>query len=196
LPDAGSVISYGHCRILRSFRRNAVHVRQALDLLRPKRSGCRWTATRTQDARTFKRLSIPSGAHSAPGPRVVAQARGARAIGRRAPDSRPRAGNCSRSRQHRRLGGSGRGADPAGWLDAAAFYDQPTAISLITSSISGAKRPKALALSHGRRRVFCCWTKPRQALGEPVILPPAKNAAAADRKSRGGGDYGNPHHED
>jgi len=172
---------------LRSFRRNAVHVRQALDLLQPEGGKMEMDGGYLQDAgllERYKRLSIPVRRALNTSDRAsFAQALAAlQAAG--TPDAlQSRASSAWQKLQQELdstvvLGGAKvpRRQILGGWLDAAAFYDQldrdRAYDHLIDQWGKAAEGIGSQLMDDAARVILMLDEAAAEALGEPVILPP------------------------
>jgi hypothetical protein len=172
---------------LRSFRRNAVHVRQALDLLQHEAGKMEMDGGYLQDAgllERYKRLSIPVRRALKTSDRAsFAQALAAlQAAG--TPDAlRSRASAAWQKLQQELdstvvLGGAKvpRRQILGGWLDAAAFYDQldrdRAYDHLIDQWGKAAESIGSQLMDDAARVILLLDEAAADALGEPVILPP------------------------
>ena len=172
---------------LRSFRRNAIHVRQALDVLTQAEHQIQMDAGRLQEEgliERYKRLSIPvRRALNANDRASFAQALAA--LETQAGDAQPFATAREAWRKLQQelestvvLGG---GKVPrrqilAGWLDAAAFYDKldrdRAYDHLIDQWGHAAEGIGSQLMDEAARAVILLDEAAAHALGEPVILPP------------------------
>ncbi len=173
---------------LRSFRRNAVHVRQALELLQNEAGRLEVTSGYLTDEgqlERYKRLSIPVRRALNPTDRAsFAQALSALETDRGATSSSLAAVNLSWTRLQQELDsqvGLGGSRVPrrqilAGWLDAAAFYDKldrDRAYDHLMDQWGKAAEGIGSQLMEDAARVIVQLDEEAAAaLGEPVILPP------------------------
>jgi hypothetical protein len=173
---------------LRSFRRNAVHVRQALDLLAREAGPMQVEGGYLQDAsllERYKRLSIP--VRRALNATDRASFAPALAALKEMPDSaRPPLGVVERAwaqlnQELDSLVGLGGAKVPrrqilAGWLDAAAFYDkldrERAYDQLIDQWGKAVEAIGAQLMEDAARVIVQLDEAAAAALGEPVILPP------------------------
>jgi hypothetical protein len=172
---------------LRSFRRNAVHVRQALDLLEREAGKMQMDGGYLQDEgllERYKRLSIPvrralNGSDRA----SFAQALAELDAGGPSEERQARAAAAWQKLQQELdstvvFGGSKvpRRQILGGWLDAAAFYDQldrdRAYDHLIDQWGKAAESIGAQLMEDAARVVLLLDEAAASALGEPVILPP------------------------
>jgi hypothetical protein len=173
--------------ILRSYRRNAVHVRQALELLTQDAGRMQMDGGYLQDAgmlERFKRLSIPVRRALNAGDRAsFAQALAALETDQSGGDLRTRARDAWQTLQRELDSTVGLGGKKvprreilAGWLDAAAFYDQldrdRAYDHLIDQWGKAAEGIGSQLMEDAARVVLMLDEAAAQALGEPVILPP------------------------
>ena len=173
---------------LRSFRRNAVHVRQALDLLEHEPGKMQMDGGYLQDAgllERYKRLSIPvrralNGSDRA----SFAQALSALQATGTPDELQTRAAAAWQKLQQELdstvvLGGAKvpRRQILGGWLDAAAFYDQlerdRAYDHLIDQWGKAAEGIGAQLMDDAARVILLLDEVAAGALGEPVVLPPA-----------------------
>ena len=173
---------------LRSFRRNAVHVRQALDLLEHEPGKMQMDGGYLQDEgllERYKRLSIPvrralNGSDRA----SFAQALSALQATGTPDELQTRAAAAWQKLQQELdstvvLGGAKvpRRQILGGWLDAAAFYDQlerdRAYDHLIDQWGKAAEGIGAQLMDDAARVILLLDEVAAGALGEPVVLPPA-----------------------
>jgi hypothetical protein len=173
---------------LRSFRRNAVHVRQALGLLTHEAGPLQMDAGYLEDQgriERYKRLSIPvRRALNANDRASFAQALAAlqaEPAGRRPPlDAVERAWRQLQEELDSLVGLGGsrvpRRQILAGWLDAAAFYDKLDRDRAYDHVIDqwgkAAEGIGAQLMEDAARVIVLLDEQAAAALGEPVILPP------------------------
>ena len=173
---------------LRSFRRNAVHVRQALDLLQGEAGRLQVDAGYLTDEGLldrYKRLSIPVRRALNPGDRAsFDQALNALAtdpgIERETLEPVTRAWRQLQQELDSQVGLGGsrvaRRKILAGWLDAAAFYDKldrdRAYDHLIDQWGKAAEGIGAQLMEDAARVIVELDEQAAAALGEPVILPP------------------------
>jgi len=173
---------------LRSFRRNAVHVRQALDLLQSEAGRLQVDAGYLTDEGLldrYKRLSIPVRRALNPGDRAsFDQALNALAtdpgIERETLEPVTRAWRQLQQELDSQVGLGGsrvaRRKILAGWLDAAAFYDKldrdRAYDHLIDQWGKAAEGIGAQLMEDAARVIVELDEQAAAALGEPVILPP------------------------
>ena len=173
---------------LRSFRRNAVHVRQALDLLQSEAGRLQVDAGYLTDEGLldrYKRLSIPVRRALNPGDRAsFDQALNALAtdpgIQRETLEPVTRAWRQLQQELDSQVGLGGsrvaRRKILAGWLDAAAFYDKldrdRAYDHLIDQWGKAAEGIGAQLMEDAARVIVELDEQAAAALGEPVILPP------------------------
>ncbi len=173
---------------LRSFRRNAVHVRQALDLLQSEAGRLQVDSGYLTDEGLldrYKRLSIPVRRALNPGDRAsfdqaLTALAGDPAVARTTLE--PVAQSWKRLQQELDsqvgLGGVrvARRKILAGWLDAAAFYDKldrdRAYDHLIDQWGKAAEGIGAQLMEDAARVIVELDDQAATALGEPVILPP------------------------
>jgi hypothetical protein len=173
---------------LRSFRRNAVHVRQALDLLQSEAGRLQVDSGYLTDEGLldrYKRLSIPVRRALNPGDRAsfdqaLTALAGDPAVARTTLE--PVAQSWKRLQQELDsqvgLGGVrvARRKILAGWLDAAAFYDKldrdRAYDHLIDQWGKAAEGIGAQLMEDAARVIVELDDQAAAALGEPVILPP------------------------
>ncbi len=187
--------------ILRSFRRNAVHVRQALSLLHAPGGPIGVERGYLQDPGSidrYKRLSIPVRRALNDGDRAsVAQALGAVSEPARRADPRFRtAADAWRQLQHELDSevGLGGGRMPrrelvTAWLDAAAFYDRlerDHAYDRLIEKWGPAAESIGVQLTEAAARVVLMLDEAvADALEEPVVLPPPERTPPPPRESTG-----------
>jgi hypothetical protein len=172
---------------LRSFRRNAVHVRQALDLLQHEAGKMEMDGGYLQDAgllEHYKRLSIPVRRALNTSDRAsFAQALAAlQAAG--TPDALQSRASAAWQKLQQELDSTvvlGGAKVPrrrilGGWLDAAAFYDQldrdRAYDRLIDQWGKAAEGIGSQLMDDAARVILLLDEAAAEALGEPVILPP------------------------
>jgi hypothetical protein len=172
---------------LRSFRRNAVHVRQALDVLAPTEHQLQVDGGYIQEEgliERYKRLSIPvRRALNANDRASFAQALAALDTDAAARAELATARSAWQKLQQELdstvgLGGSKvpRRQILGGWLDAAAFYDKLDRVraydQLIDQWGRAAEGIGSQLMEEAARAVLLLDEAAAHALGEPVILPP------------------------
>ena len=173
--------------LLRSFRRNAVHVRQALELLEQPSGPRQVDSGYLQDEgllERYKRLSIPvRRALNVKDRASFAQTLAALEAAAPAPPSLPRAQQAWRTLSQELdstvvLGGDKvqRRQILAGWLEAAAFYDKldrdRAYDHLIDRWGKAAEGIGSQLMEDAARVIVLLDEAAADALGEPVILPP------------------------
>jgi hypothetical protein len=173
--------------LLRSFRRNAVHVRQALDLLEQPSAPRQVDSGYLQDEgllERYKRLSIPvRRALNAKDRAALAPALAALESWSPPPDTLEAAGRAWRTLSGELdstvvLGGTKvqRREILTAWLDAAAFYDkldrERAYDQLIDRWGKAAEGIGSQLMEDAARVIVRLDEAAAQALGEPVILPP------------------------
>ncbi len=176
-----------HAELLRSFRRNAVHVRQALDLLQHDASGVKVDSGYLREdglIERYKRLSIPVRRALNDGDRAsFAQALSALTAANTHGDAlAPVVAAWQRLQQELDSTiGFGGGKVPrrqilSGWLEAAAFYDKlerdRAYDRLIEQWGKAAEGIGSQLMEDAARVILLLDEAAAAALGEPVILPP------------------------
>jgi hypothetical protein len=173
---------------LRSFRRNAVHVRQALDLLQSEAGRLQVDSGYLTDEGLldrYKRLSIPVRRALNPGDRAsfdqaLTALAGDPAVARTTLEPVAQAWKRLQQELDSQVGLGGvrvaRRKILAGWLDAAAFYDKldrdRAYDHLIDQWGKAAEGIGAQLMEDAARVIVELDDQAATALGEPVILPP------------------------